>query len=118
MFTTHSCSIKGPNQNAAIWTLGSSLSSNKASGSFISLSLFSLYFFILSKIHRVVTLSTMVFCGAQLPIKQERACGVMSQFNSFHCSLPVVWHSQAIGLEVKAAEMKEPSQKLGKAPSA
>lgn len=60
----------------------------------------------------------MVFCGAQLPIKQERACGVMSQFNSFHCSLPVVWHSQAIGLEVKAAEMKEPSQKLGKAPSA
>lgn len=59
----------------------------------------------------------MVFCGAQFSIKQEWACSVMSQFNSFHCSLPLVWHSQATELEVKAAEMKEPSQKLGKAPS-
>lgn len=42
----------------------------------------------------------------------------MSQFNSFHCSLPVVWHSQAIGVPVKAAETEEPHQKLGKAPSA
>lgn len=36
--------------------------------SICSLSL-SLVFFILSKIHKAVTLSTMEFCGAQFPIR-------------------------------------------------
>lgn len=86
-------------------------SSKKASVSLsIHLSLCSL-FFIFSNI---LTLSTMVCCGAQVTIKQEWACGVVSLSDSFHCNLTLVWYSQAIGLEVKADEMKEPSRKLGK----